>query len=45
VYQSKTQSNPDMLSQLQKFTTQIEQYHPDQQGKFKELWPELSNLL
>jgi hypothetical protein len=45
VYQSKTQSNLDMLSQLQKFVTEIEQYHPDQQGKFKELWPELSNLL
>ena len=45
VYQSKTQSDPDMLGQLKKFTTDIEQYHPDQQGKFKELWPELSNLL
>jgi hypothetical protein len=45
VYQSKTQSNPDMLSQLQKFVTEIEQYHPDQQGQFARLWPELSNLL
>jgi MoaA/NifB/PqqE/SkfB family radical SAM enzyme len=45
VYQSKTQSNLDMLSQLQKFVTEIEQYHPDQQGQFARLWPELSNLL
>jgi hypothetical protein len=45
LYQSKTQSNPDMLSQLQKFITEIEQYHPDQQGQFARLWPELSNLL
>jgi hypothetical protein len=45
VYQSKIQSTPDMLEELTKFVTEIEQYHPDQQGKFKELWPELSNLL
>jgi MoaA/NifB/PqqE/SkfB family radical SAM enzyme len=45
VYQSKIQSTPDMLEELKKFVTEIEQYHPDQQGKFKELWPELSNLL
>jgi len=45
VYQSNTQSNPDMLIQLQKFVTEIEQYHPDQQGQFSQLWPELSNLL
>lgn len=45
VYQSKIQSNPDMLSQLQKFVIEIEQYHPDQLGQFAQLWPELSNLL
>ena len=45
VYQSKIQSNPDMLLELKKFTTDIEQYHPDQQGKFNELWPEFGNLL
>ena len=44
-YQSTTQSDPDMLEKLKKFVTQIEQYHPDQQGKFRELWPEISSLL
>jgi MoaA/NifB/PqqE/SkfB family radical SAM enzyme len=44
-YQSTTQSNPGMLEKLKKFVEQIEQYHPDQQGKFHELWPEISNLL
>jgi hypothetical protein len=44
-YQSITQPNADMLKKLKKFVTQIEQYHPDQQGKFHELWPEISNLL
>jgi hypothetical protein len=44
-YQSITQPNTDMLEKLKKFVTQIEQYHPDQQGKFHELWPEISNLL
>ena len=44
-YQSKQHPNPDMLSQLKKFVEQIEQYHPDQQGKFHQLWPELSTLL
>lgn len=45
VYQSKTQSDLEMLSQLQKFVIEIEQYHPDQLGQFARLWPELSNLL
>jgi MoaA/NifB/PqqE/SkfB family radical SAM enzyme len=44
-YQSTTQPNADMLEKLEKFVTQIEQYHPDQQGKFHELWPEISSLL
>jgi hypothetical protein len=44
-YQSTTQSNPGMLEKLKKFVEQIEQYHPDQQGKFYELWPEISSLL
>jgi MoaA/NifB/PqqE/SkfB family radical SAM enzyme len=44
-YQSTTQCNPDMLEKLKKFVEQIEQYHPDQQGKFHELWPEISSLL
>jgi sulfatase maturation enzyme AslB (radical SAM superfamily) len=45
LYKSKTQPNPNMLNQLQKFVTEIEQYHPDQLGQFARLWPELSNLL
>jgi hypothetical protein len=35
-----------MLGELKKFISQIETvYHPDQQGKFAELWPEINNLL
>lgn len=44
-YQSVTELCPEMLPQLKKFVEQIEQYHPDQQGKFAELWPEISSLL
>jgi MoaA/NifB/PqqE/SkfB family radical SAM enzyme len=44
-YQSVKHQKPDMLSQLKKFVEKIEQYHPDQQGKFAKLWPEISNLL
>jgi hypothetical protein len=44
-YQSTTQPNTDMLEKLKKFVTEIEQYHPNQQGKFHELWPEISSLL
>ena len=44
-YQSVTERRPDMLTQLKKFVDQIEQYHPDQQGKFVALWPEISSLL
>jgi MoaA/NifB/PqqE/SkfB family radical SAM enzyme len=44
-YQSKTQPDLAMLEKLKKFVTQIEEYHPDQQGKFVELWPEISKLL
>ena len=44
-YQSITQADPRMLENLKKFVAQIEQYHPEQQGKFAELWPEISNLL
>ena len=36
----------DLRSQLSRHVDQIErQYHPDQQGRFSELWPEISNLL
>jgi hypothetical protein len=44
-YRSKKSSNPNMLEQLRKFTTEIEQYHPTQQGKFAELWPEFGDIL
>ena len=44
-YQSVTDNNVESLMHLQKFIAEIEQYHPDQQGKFHELWPEISNLL
>jgi hypothetical protein len=36
----------DMAQQLKRHIQEIEsQYHPDQQGKFAELWPEISSLL
>jgi hypothetical protein len=38
-------ANPDSLIKLKKFVEEIEQYHPAQQGKFSELWPEISSLL
>jgi MoaA/NifB/PqqE/SkfB family radical SAM enzyme len=44
-YRAVTQSRPDMLAQLKKFITEIEEYHPNQQGKFVELWPEYGNFL
>jgi radical SAM protein with 4Fe4S-binding SPASM domain len=44
-YQSVTENNSESLIHLQKFIVEMEQYHPDQQGKFYELWPEISNLL
>lgn len=44
-YQSRTNDNPNMLNQLRKFITEIEQYHSAQTGKFSVLWPEISNLL
>jgi hypothetical protein len=44
-YQSQTDLDPTALIKLQQFVDQIEQYHPDQQGKFAELWPEIGELL
>jgi radical SAM protein with 4Fe4S-binding SPASM domain len=44
-YQLNTVANPDSLIKLKKFVEEIEQYHPAQQGKFSELWPEISSLL
>jgi hypothetical protein len=45
-YLSKKHNNPNMLGELEKFIRQIETvYHPEQQGKFATLWPEINNLL
>jgi len=44
-YQSVINSNHGRLNQLKKFVEEIEQYHPDKQGQFAQLWPEISNLL
>lgn len=44
-YKTKRSANPNMLGQLKKFVAEIESLHPDQLGKFHELWPEISSLL
>ena len=44
-YQSVVDTKPEKLAELKQFVDEIEQYHPDQQGKFSELWPEISSLL
>jgi len=45
-YRAQKELRPDMLIQLQTFVKDIEEkYHPDQLGKFAELWPEYGNLL
>jgi MoaA/NifB/PqqE/SkfB family radical SAM enzyme len=44
-YQSVVDNKPEKLEELKRFVDEIEQYHPDQQGKFSELWPEISSLL
>jgi hypothetical protein len=44
-YQSIVDTKPEKLAELKRFVDEIEQYHPDQQGKFSELWPEISSLL
>jgi hypothetical protein len=44
-YQSVVDTRPEKLVELKRFIVEIEQYHLDQQGKFCELWPEISNLL
>jgi hypothetical protein len=44
-YKSKRHANPNMLGQLKKFVEEIESFHPDQRGKFAQLWPEISTLL
>ena len=44
-YESTINPNMEQLKKLKDFIEEIEQYHPDQQGKFRELWPEISSLL
>jgi MoaA/NifB/PqqE/SkfB family radical SAM enzyme len=44
-YESVTDSKPDMTEWLKRFIAEIEEYHPNQQGKFVELWPEIASLL
>jgi MoaA/NifB/PqqE/SkfB family radical SAM enzyme len=44
-YQSRTGPSIDMFVLLKKFVNQIETYHPDQQGKFHQLWPEISRFI
>ena len=46
ICRSRKASNRDMLKRLKVFVEETEnRYHPDQQGKFAELWPELGSLL
>ena len=44
-YRLQTTAKPDVLEELRKFTAKIEQYHPDQVGKFAQLWPEIGAIL
>jgi hypothetical protein len=46
VQQNSNQSNDDLRNSLQQHIKDIEnKYHVDQQGKFAQLWPEISNLI
>ena len=44
-YRQQTTAKPNVLEELRKFTAEIEQYHPDQAGKFAQLWPEIGAVL
>ena len=45
-YRGQLNPNPAALDQLDQYIKQLEsQYHPDQQGQFAVLWPELESLL
>jgi MoaA/NifB/PqqE/SkfB family radical SAM enzyme len=45
-YRSCYQSNPTELAKLKTFVETVEtKYHPDTQGQFAQLWPELASLL
>ena len=46
VRQNFNQSEDDLRESLKQHIEDIEnKYHPDQQGKFAQLWPEISKLL
>ena len=46
VQQNFNRTQDDLRSALQQHIDAIEnKYHPDQQGKFAKLWPEISNLI
>jgi hypothetical protein len=46
VKQNFNQSQDDLRDSLRQHIVSIEtKYHPDQQGKFAQLWPEISKLL
>jgi MoaA/NifB/PqqE/SkfB family radical SAM enzyme len=45
-YQAQTKHKPEQLRELNTFVTRLEtQYHPNSQGQFAKLWPELGKLL
>jgi hypothetical protein len=45
-YRSNTDTTSDQTPSFVKHIRDIEtKYHPDQEGKFAELWPEISRLL
>ena len=46
ICRTKKGPNVAMLTLLDNFVKEIEtKYHPDQEGKFAQLWPEISKLL
>jgi predicted DNA-binding protein YlxM (UPF0122 family) len=44
-YNNQKGQHPDMFVLLKRFITEIETYHPDQQGKFQQLWPEIGRFI
>ena len=45
-YQAVIQARPDINTKFVEHISDIEsKYHPDQQGKFAQLWPEISKLI
>lgn len=44
-YRSQTTPDADKLNRLKQFISEIEHYHPNQQGQFARLWPEFAEVL